>query len=201
MKKKLKLIRINIKILFCFSLLFLAFLLFIAIIVVKPQKLATFNLYNVEGKTSIKSFSNKIEQYIYSDVDKIQAFHVYLDDDSITKCDFHIEITDENKKSYFSQDVSDYNTNVLYLNIGEIYNTKNKIFKLVISTDDCSTLKAVVGTSVNKKNHLAGLNNKTLKITVDSFEKNNSYYWYCFVLIAISLLLMPLARSEKNEKK
>ena len=175
--------------------------LFLIVIIIKPRKPVVTYLYDTGKKTRIEKLPKNIVQYMNPGVDDINGLYVYLEDDSIINCDFHVDVTDDNNNKYFSQDIIDYESNILYLSFGNITNSKDKTFKLSINLLNCLETSGMVGKSINGKNYLGDDKNKTLKITIDSTSKNNSYYWYIFMLISLSLLLFPLARGEENENQ
>ena len=199
MKKRIKKLKENYKLIICWIFIILAILLFIIVKVICPKEKETINLYEEEEKQE-KIYVTKLTQYIYPQQQEIEAFRIYFDDYSIDECDFFIQIFDEDDTKYLEQKVTDYTQNQLYLYIGNVKNAINKKFKMTIETDNCSGFKTNVIKSEKKEMHLKNNKEKTLKISVDCFKKNNKYNWYSILLIFIALLLFPLAR-RKNEKK
>lgn len=201
MSNLLKKIRMNLKIIFCIGLIILAILMLIWIIIFKPQKNSKVYLYNTGYKSKNVIFANKIEQDIYPNVDTFNAFNIDIGSKTFKNIDFNIKVEDYEGKVYFDSDVSNYNSTLFYLYLGELNNMKNKILKLSITCKNTCAIKAKTSKSLNKKNHIKDYNNSSLNITVDSTSLNKNYYWYPIMMIAISILLMPFSRSEENEKK
>lgn len=199
MKKRIKKLKENYKLIICWIFIILAIILFIIVKVICPKEKETINLYEEEEKQE-KIYVTKLTQYIYPQQQEIEAFRIYFDDYSIDECDFFIQIFDEDDTKYFEQKVTDYTENQLYLYIGNVKNAINKKFKMTIETDNCSGFETNVIKSEKKEIHLKNNKEKTLKISVDCFKKNIKYNWYSILLIFIALLLFPLAR-RKNEKK
>ena len=191
----------NRKSILCYLLLFIGLVLLGLVLIIKPQKVNENYMYNTGKETKKVELPKNIIQYIKPGVNNITGLYVYLEDDSITKCNFHIVLTDDNNNKYLDEDIKKYNSNIIYLSLGKIEKSKDRLFKLKIDLLNCSELKGMLGKSVNKYNYLDNYDKKTLKIVVNSVSKNNSYYWYIALIVSISLLLIPLARSEnKNEK-
>ena len=41
---------------------------------------------------------------------------------------------------------------------------------------------------------------KILGVSLNYYQKNNSFYWYSILSITIGLILLPLAKEENHEK-
>ena len=54
-----------------------------------------------------------------------------------------------------------------------------------------------IGTSIDDKNKIEETKNSALKLFINNVEKDNNYYWYPLMIIAISLILLPFSRSNK----
>ena len=78
-------------------------------------------------------------------------------------------------------------------------NTWLNIFKIEIDFSKCSQLNGMIGNPINKDNSLDYDINKTLKVSIEGLEPNNSYYWYIAMISAIAFLLLPLAKEDNNE--
>ncbi len=200
MSKLLKNVRKNIKLFFCISLIILAILMFLWIILFKPQKNNRIYLYNTGYESKKMSFSNRIVQYIYPNEDSLSGFYIDLGSDSLIKNDFNLKIIDNKNKVYYDSNIYDYNSTMLYVNLGEISNAKNKVFKLYISCLKNCDLTAMTSRNISKKNHLYNYNDKTLNITVETKSFNNSYYWYVLMLMSLAILFFPFTRGDENEK-
>lgn len=201
MSNMLKNIKSNFKKFFCIGLIVLAILMLIFITIYKPKKDNKVYLYNTGYEAKNIIFTNKIEQYIYPNVDNFSAFTIDIGNSAFKNLDFNIKVTDENGKKYFDSDVTNYNSTMFYLYFGNLTNMKNKVLKLSITCKNECKVEAKTSRSLSKKNYLKDYKNSSLNITVDSMSFNKNYYWYPFMMIAISLLLMPFSGSEKHEKK
>ncbi len=194
MKKK-----VNYKLLFCYCLLFFALIILFAVIFFKPQKKSVTYMYDTTKETHIEKLPLKIIQYIHPSVTNINGLYIFFEDDSLLNCNFQVDINDEKGVNYFSQYVENYKSNILYLAFNKKTKLKDLTFKIEIDFSKCSQLNGMIGNPINKDNSLDYDINKTLKVSIEGLEPNNSYYWYIAMISAIAFLLLPLAKEDNNE--
>lgn len=200
--KKLLWIKEHSKSLFCYLLIFASVLLALIVIIKKPMKLVTTYTYNTGVDVVLEKVTFPMEQDIKVNVDNLSAITIYPEDDSLNKYQYQVEITDEDDKQLFYHDFKDYNGDQMYFYFGIIPDSKNKILHVKINCDECKNVKMGIGKSLNKETSILENSGNTLKISMNNYSKNNSFYWYSILAIVIALTLLPLARSEeKNEKK
>lgn len=200
-KKSVKWIKIHLKSLFCYFLIFLAILLFIVVIVKRPMKLITTYTYNTGVNVELKDVTFPIEQDIKVDVDNLNAITIYPGDVSLNQFQYQVKLTDEDGNQYFYHDFKDYDSDFMYLYFGTIPDSKNKTLRLIINCDECENVKMGIGKSLNNGTSILGSSGDTLEISMNNYSKNNSFYWYSILAIVIALILLTLARSEEKNGK
>ncbi|MBR2833495.1 MAG: hypothetical protein IKE75_03585 [Bacilli bacterium] len=184
------------QLLFCFSLIVVAFILFLIIFIKKPRKSFTEPLYKNNDLVENVNLTS-IKQHIYPKKNNISAFRVELDKISEKSCNLNIKISDEKGNTYFDQYVENYSDNSLYLYIGELKDAVSKRFELTVDIDSCSSIKVPLVQKYNKDTYLENYSKKSLKISIDTSKVNTSYGWYPLMILSIALLLFPLARRKK----
>ena len=100
MSNMLKNIKSNFKKFFCIGLIVLAILMLIFITIYKPKKDNKVYLYNTGYEAKNIIFTNKIEQYIYPNVDNFSAFTIDIGNSAFKNLDFNIKVTDEKQFDY-----------------------------------------------------------------------------------------------------
>ena len=201
--KLFKKILANRKKLFCYGLIFISIMFFITIIITKPLKIQKNYIYDTGIDLVYKKLTFPIIQNLKIDYDNLSVINIYLKDtyviNEITeKYNLHVELYNK-EKIYFNEKFTNYEPNIIQINLGKIPNSKDKIFTLKISCEDCQSIKIPVRKSINQNNEIEGLDNETLQILYTNYVPNNSYYWYSILGIVIGLTLLPLARGEEHE--
>lgn len=189
----LRMIKDDWKLLFSLLMIGLGVLLFVVVLIKQPMKKGMTPLFNDGKEVLVKKVFFPIEQEITISADKLTGFWLYLDDDSINKYDYDVKLVDENDNIYFDNKFNDYKSNIIYMGIGLLENSVDKKLKLIIDCDSCNKVKMAVA--------LDNRDNEVLKLYEESYVDNsNIYYWHAFLSIVIGLVLLPLAKEERNEK-
>lgn len=203
MKNNIKKVFNNWKKIFCFSMLFLSFLLAFVILIKKPMKVSAMDMYDSSQEVVTKKITFPIEQDIHVDVDNISAITIYPGETNLNDFQYQIELTDEDGDSYFSHDYQDYKGNFMYLFFGKIPNSKGKTLHLKITCEDGQEQDVFMDVARSQKNGTNIINDSdnTLKITMNYYTRNYGYFWYSMLGIAIALILFPLAKEETIHEK
>lgn len=184
---KLKNIIYKWKKLFCWAWIGIGLLLLIIILVKKPMKKNIKMLSLPKEDIKIENVIFPIKQTINIDDNYLSGLWLYLEDDSINNYKYEIKIIDNTGQQYFYQKFNNYASNIIYMELGVIENSKGMDLELIINCDDCDNVK--IG--------LLG-EDKKLKLSTENYIKNNIYYWYIIMFIIIGLVLLPLAREENH---
>lgn len=189
----------NIRVIILYIIILLSIGLIILIYLLNPKSINHNSTFRKNNTIEKKEVNFPIVQNIKLKEENLKIITLYFDDDSINAYPYTINVYDEDNNLLFNHDYIEYNSNIVLIDSGPI--NYNKKYKVVIDCDECRNVKMAVGKSINNKNKIEKTKNDSLKITIDNYKKNNNYYWYPLIIIAVCLTLLPLARSTKNGKK
>lgn len=185
---------------FCYFLFLFSIFLFIVIFLKKPQKNVTSYVYNTSYDIYKQKISFPYEQYIYIDVDNVNAVTLLIDDAlEINKYKYSITLLNENNKKLFFHEFEKYNSSYMYMYFGNQKNSLNKKYKMIIDCPECQNIEMYVGTPL-KKETVANNDSFTLPITLNSQNFNSRLFWYPIFGFLLGVILYPLTKEEKNEK-
>lgn len=186
---------------FCYLLFLFSILLFVVIILKQPQKNVTTYVYNTSYDIYKQKVSFPYEQYIYIDVDNVNAVNILLDDAlEINKYKYMITLLNENNQKLFYHEFEKYDSSYMYMYFGNQKKSINKKYKLVIECPECQNVEMYVGTPLEKET-VATDESFTLPITLNSQNFNSRLLWYPIFGILIGIILYPLAKEVDDGKK
>ena len=200
MLEKIKKVKKNKELLFCYLLIGGSILFALLIFIIKPNKLDTTALYDYAYMPEVKEVNFPLVQQIKIEKDNLVAINLYLGESNINEYDYIVRLTDKDGNSYYEENFSNYNSNVISMNLGNMENSQDFEFSLTIDCETCSNISLDIGKSINKDNYIVGTDKDVLKLEVNNYSVNNSYYWYSFLGIVIGLTLLPLTRGDKHER-
>ena len=175
-------------------------LLFMVVLIVKPQKTNNAYLYDSKSKSQKRVSSFPLIQHIKVNQDNVYGLFLYLGEDDINKYPYRIVLKDTNNKEYFNHKFNrDYESNIVYMEFPVIRNSKGKEFILTIDCEECSNVKLGYKNSGEDGSYMEN-SDKILGVSLNYYQKNNSFYWYSILSITIGLILLPLAKEENYEK-
>lgn len=196
--------KFNLKILFCYVILFVSIFLFCVILIKKPTKNLSLYLYNTGKDIDSSVISFPYEQNIFVDSKNISSVTISLFDSmDINNYNYKIYLVDKNNNTIFFHDFVDYDSPIIYMYFGDRYDLYNSNLKLKIECDDCNNVKMATGSSLDKnKNYSTIKDNKILPTVVGVKKFNSRLFWYPIFGVIIFLILIVLAKEDKlNEKK
>lgn len=199
MSNVIKYIKNNYLKMVLYLLIVLSIVLMIVIKVINPLKNLYNTVYDENEVLKIEKVSFPLVQNIKLNKSNLNLITIYFSDDSINMHDYTISVLDEDKNILFNHEYLDYESNIVLIDAGFL--KRDTTYELVVECDSCDDVQMAIGKSIDDKNEIIGTNGKALKLTVNSYENNNNYYWYPLIIIAISFTLLPLIRSKENEKK
>ena len=186
--------------LFCYGLIMMGILLFMVVLIVKPQKTNNAYLYESKSKSQKRVSSFPLIQHIKVNQDNVYGLFLYFGDDDINKYPYRIVLKDTNNKEYFNHKFNrDYESNIVYMEFPVIRNSKGTEFILTIDCEECSNVKLEYKKSSEDGSYMEN-SDKILGVSLNYYQKNNSFYWYSILSITIGLILLPLAKEENHEK-
>ena len=186
--------------LFCYLLIFLGILLFVVVLIAKPQKTNNAYLYDntIESEKKIATFP--IVQHIKVSEDNVYGMFLYFGSDDINQYPYKVTLKDIEGKKYFKHDFNlDYESNIVYMQFPLIKESKGKEFIITIDCSECDNVQLGYRDSKEKTNYIEN-NDKVLGISFNYYVENHSFNWYSILSIIIGLILLPLAKEENHEK-
>lgn len=187
---KVEKIKNNWKLLFSLGIIILGILLFSIVLIKQPMKKTSNVLYDSSEKIVIKKVDFPIVQKLKVDIDNLSGFWIYLEDYSLNDYKYDIKLIDKKGKKYFYNVFDNYESNIIYINLECINNSKNMEFDLVINCKKCNNVKMAI--AIDKKG------NDTLKMMEEHYENNTRiYYWHSILAVIIGGILLLLAKGEK----
>lgn len=186
--------------LFCYLLIFLGILLFVVVLIVKPQKTNNTYLYDNTIEAEKKTATFPIVQHIKVSEDNVYGMFLYFGSDDINQYPYEIILKDVEGKEYFRHDFNlDYESNIVYMQIPVIKKSKGKEFVVTINCEECNNVKLGYRDSNEKDNYIEN-SNKILGVSFNYYVENHNFNWYSILSIVIGLILLPLAKEENHEK-
>lgn len=186
--------------LFCYLLIFLGILLFVVVLIVKPQKTNNTYLYDNTIESEKKTATFPIVQHIKVSEDNVYGMFLYFGSDDINQYPYKVTLKDIEGKKYFKHDFNlDYESNIVYMQFPLIKESKGKEFIITIDCSECDNVQLGYRDSKEKTNYIEN-NDKVLGISFNYYVENHSFNWYSILSIIIGLILLPLAKEENHEK-
>ncbi len=186
--------------LFCYLLIFLGILLFVVVLIVKPQKTNNAYLYDNTIESEKKTATFPIVQHIKVSEDNVYGMFLYFGSDDINQYPYKVTLKDIEGKKYFKHDFNlDYESNIVYMQFPLIKESKGKEFIITIDCSECDNVQLGYRDSKEKTNYIEN-NDKVLGISFNYYVENHSFNWYSILSIIIGLILLPLAKEENHEK-
>ena len=186
--------------LFCYLLIFLGILLFVVVLIVKPQKTNNAYLYDNTIESEKKTATFPIVQHIKVSEDNVYGMFLYFGSDDINQYPYEIILKDVEGKEYFRHDFNlDYESNIVYMQIPVIKKSKGKEFVVTINCEECNNVKLGYRDSSEKDNYIEN-SNKILGVSFNYYVKNNGFYWYSLLSIIVGFILLPLSKEDSYEK-
>ena len=186
--------------LFCYFLIFAGILLFILVFLIKPHKLTSEGLYSITNPEDEyqQEITFPIEQKITISKKILNGIYLYLGEDDINSYPYTVTLKDEEGTEYFNHYFNlDYDSNIIYIGLPLTIDT-TKEFLLTIDCQECKNVELSVMDANQDNTHIVGNDDKTLKLSIDYYKKNNNYYWYTALSIVIGLTLLTLARRKEQ---
>lgn len=185
---------------FCYLLIFLGILLFVVVLIVKPQKTNNAYLYDNTIESEKKTATFPIVQHIKVSEDNVYGMFLYFGSDDINQYPYKVTLKDIEGKKYFKHDFNlDYESNIVYMQFPLIKESKGKEFIITIDCSECDNVQLGYRDSKEKTNYIEN-NDKVLGISFNYYVENHSFNWYSILSIIIGLILLPLAKEENHEK-
>jgi hypothetical protein len=164
------------------------------------MKINTSYLYDTDSEIEIKEISFPFEQKVKVSTDNLSYLDFYLEDYSLDDYDYYLEIFDLEGNIYFSNNYSDYVSNIIQTNFGLIKDSNELELTMRIDCDECNNVSVAVAKSKDSNTSIVGLEDYTMVISAVNYVRNTSFYWYSILGIVIAFTLLPIAWGEKNEK-
>ena len=190
--KNLQLTKIQI---ILYLLIIISLLLIIILFVKSPKKFVTTTVFDKNKIIDIENVEFPIKQNISLNKQDLSLITVFFGDSSINDFEYNIKVIDEFDNILFKHTYNNYESDIVLIDAGHLKSNKN--YQLIIDCDDCENIKMAIGTSIDDKNKIEETKNSALKLFINNVEKDNNYYWYPLMIIAISLILLPFSRSKK----
>lgn len=186
--------------LFCYLLIFLGILLFLVVLIIKPQKTNNIYLHDNTIETEKKTSTFPIVQHIKISEDNAYGMFLYFGSDDINQYPYKVTLKDIDGKEYFKHDFNlDYESNIVYMQIPLIKKSKGKEFIITIDCQECNNVELGYREPIGKDIYIEN-DNEVLGMAISYYTKNNSFYWYSILSIVIGLVLLPLAKEEEHEQ-
>ena len=190
--KNLQLTKIQI---ILYLLIIISLLLIIILFVKSPKKFVTTTVFDKNKIIDIENVEFPIKQNISLNKQDLSLITVFFGDSSINDFEYNIKVIDEFDNILSNHTYNNYESDIVLIDAGHLKSNKN--YQLIIDCDDCENIKMAIGTSIDDKNKIEETKNSALKLFINNVEKDNNYYWYPLMIIAISLILLPFSRSKK----
>lgn len=189
MKKIISGIKKYYKLLFCYGIIGLGILLFIVVLIKQPIKKVINPLYDLD-EMEVREVAFPFEQKINIEVDDLSGLWLYYEDDSLNEYVYEITLTDNEGKVYFYNKFDGYIPNIAYMGIGKLVDSKGMDMNLLIECENCKNVKMALENETEE-----------LKLATESYVNNNNiFYWHSILAIVLGLVLLPLAKEDKDER-